>query len=87
MESHAVVVSIVKFIFASLQEPIFAGEHRLHIGISIGCAHHPCDGTEIADLLKHADEAMYRAKQTKAGYAFYSETLLALGNPKNSVDR
>jgi diguanylate cyclase (GGDEF)-like protein len=87
MESHAVVVSIVKSILKSMQEPISAGEHRLHIGISVGCAHHPCDGTEIADLLKHADAAMYQAKQTKAGYAFYSEPSLALANPKTAVDR
>ncbi len=87
MESHAVVVSIVKFILASQQEPIAVGEHRLHIGISIGCAHHPCDGTEIADLLKHADEAMYRAKQTKAGYAFFSERPSALAKPTKAIIR
>lgn len=73
MESHAVVVSIVESILATMKEPIITGEHRLHIGISIGCAHHPCDGTETTDLLKHADAAMYRAKRTKTGYAFYSE--------------
>ena len=73
MESHAVVVSIVESILASMKEPMVAGEHGLNIGISIGCAHHPCDGTEITDLLKHADAAMYRAKRSKAGYAFYGE--------------
>lgn len=74
MESKAVVVSIIGSILTAMNKPISAGEYLLHVGISIGCAHHPCDGTEIADLLRHADAAMYQAKQSKSksGYAFYS---------------
>ena len=87
MESHAVVVSIVESILASMGEPISAGVHNLQIGISIGCAHHPCDGTEIADLLKHADEAMYQAKRANAGYAFYGEPPSALTNPTKAISR
>ena len=87
MESHAVVVSIVESLLDSMSKPIAAGEHSLRIGISIGCAHHPSDGTEIVDLLKHADEAMYRAKRIKAGYTFYSDPSSALANPKKAVDR
>jgi diguanylate cyclase (GGDEF)-like protein len=87
MESHAVVVSIVESILASMGEPISAGAHSLQIGISIGCAHHPCDGTEIADLLKHADEAMYLAKRANAGYAFYGEPSSALANPAKAISR
>ena len=77
MESHTVVVSIVESILASMNEPISAGEHQLQVGISIGCAHHPCDGADTADLLRHADAAMYLAKRSKTGYAFYSTPPLA----------
>ena len=79
MESHAVVVSIVKSILKSISEPIAAGVHQLQLGISIGCAHHPCDGTEISELLKHADAAMYQAKRSQAGYVFYSQPNLIGG--------
>jgi len=87
MESHAVVVSIVKSILASMGDPISAGAHSLQIGISIGCAHHPCDGTEIADLLKHADTAMYQAKRSTSGYAFYSEPALASAPTQTVANR
>jgi diguanylate cyclase (GGDEF)-like protein len=85
MESHAVVVSIVEYILASMTEEICAGEHRLHLGISIGVAHHPRDGTEIADLLQHADAAMYQAKRTRLGYAFFNDPSSALALSEKSV--
>jgi diguanylate cyclase (GGDEF)-like protein len=72
MESHAVVLKIVESIHASLRLPIKAGPHELHVGASIGCARHPCDGAETAELLMHADAAMYTAKRSKCGCAFYS---------------
>ncbi len=87
MESPAVVVAIVESILASVKEPISAGEHQLQVGISIGCAQHPCDGVEIADLLKRADEAMYRAKRTHAGFAFFSEPACEPVRHKSSLSR
>jgi diguanylate cyclase (GGDEF)-like protein/PAS domain S-box-containing protein len=46
-----------------LTAPILIGEHELLIGGSIGCAQFPKDGTDIATLLKNADNAMYAAKK------------------------
>jgi diguanylate cyclase (GGDEF)-like protein len=40
------------------------------IGASIGISIFPKDGATGAALIKGADEAMYRAKQSKSGYAF-----------------
>jgi GGDEF domain-containing protein len=89
MESKAVVVSIIGSILTAMNKPISAGEYLLHVGISIGCAHHPCDGTEIADLLRHADAAMYQAKQSKSksGYAFYSAPPSIEADSKKSANR
>ena len=45
------------------------------VGMSLGIACHPADGTSLAGLLRKADRAMYRAKQQRSGvaYTFASE--------------
>ncbi len=40
------------------------------IGASIGISIFPKDGATADELIKSADEAMYRAKQSQSGYAF-----------------
>jgi diguanylate cyclase (GGDEF)-like protein/PAS domain S-box-containing protein len=50
-------------ILASLNEPMdFSGE-QWPIRPSIGIAHYPDDADDLAQLFKHADEAMYQAKK------------------------
>lgn len=43
---------------------------QAHVGVSIGIAVFPKGGTTVDMLVKHADAAMYQAKQYKSGYAF-----------------
>ena len=38
-------------------------DHEIVIGVSIGISSYPSDGTDSYSLLKHADVAMYKAKQ------------------------
>lgn len=53
-------------------------ERHLKVGTSIGIAMFPEDGTHSGALLKHADLAMYSAKQLGSGkFQFYSS---AMGN-------
>ncbi|GAB2880513.1 hypothetical protein GCM10027046_05760 [Uliginosibacterium flavum] len=47
----------------SLTAPLQLQSHELTISVSIGIAHYPSDGDDIETLLKHADVAMYSAKQ------------------------
>jgi diguanylate cyclase (GGDEF)-like protein len=49
-------------IFKALEETIMVEGHELHISISVGISAYPDDGTDLATLLRHADEAMYDAK-------------------------
>lgn len=61
-----------KIIDQAVQPYVFDG-HEFHISASIGIATYPNDGQDGAALLKHADIAMYRAKEAgKNQYQFYS---------------
>jgi diguanylate cyclase (GGDEF)-like protein len=55
------------------------GDHHLNVGVSIGIAIYPVDGTDnIQELMKKADMAMYAAKESgRNNYRFYGETTLA----------
>jgi len=60
---------------AILQQLIHVRGHRLSTGASFGIAMTPDDGTDAKDLLRCADVAMYMAKQSQHGYAFYDREL------------
>jgi len=47
-----------------LAQPFKIDDNELYIGCSIGISVFPNDGTEIKNLLKNSDLAMYRAKET-----------------------
>jgi len=47
----------------AIRRPIDIGGMEISVGVSIGIAHFPGDGTTEADLLDRADSAMYRAKR------------------------
>lgn len=67
------VVHTCDRILASLQSSLSVEDHQLHIGTSIGIALFPQDGTDSTTLLRHADQALYRAKaQGRSTYRFYS---------------
>lgn len=57
---HARVVA--DKIIKDLTRPVEIGGHEIHITPSIGISHYPNDATDVHQLLKHADNAMYQAK-------------------------
>jgi diguanylate cyclase (GGDEF)-like protein len=63
------ITTVAERITKSLTEPFPLGHQRVSIGVSIGITVYPLDDHEIDDLLRHADAAMYRAKQ-KGGNSF-----------------
>jgi diguanylate cyclase (GGDEF)-like protein len=44
-------------------EPFDIDEHSISVGVSIGSAQWPRDGSEIAEVFRRADEALYRVKR------------------------
>ncbi|MGC4097485.1 MAG: GGDEF domain-containing response regulator [Nitrospira sp.] len=57
------ITPVAQRITKFLAEPFRIGEHTAMIGVSIGITIYPTDDHEVDELLKHADTAMYRAKQ------------------------
>ncbi len=58
------VATLVNRIFQGLAKPILIKGHELFVSVSIGITIHPIDGDDVETLLKNADIAMYRAKET-----------------------
>jgi diguanylate cyclase (GGDEF)-like protein len=55
----------------AVRQPVNYRGQALSVGVSIGIARCPEQGQTLTELMRHADEAMYRAKQARSGHAFY----------------
>jgi diguanylate cyclase (GGDEF)-like protein len=64
---------------ASVAQPWVIEQGEFLVSCSIGVALHPDDGDEALTLLKHADSAMYRAKDSgRNNFQFFTRELNAL---------
>ncbi|MDD5248015.1 MAG: EAL domain-containing protein [Rhodocyclaceae bacterium] len=71
---HAGIVA--QKLLAALDPVFVIDNHELTVGAAIGISVYPQDGFDTETLLRLADIAMYRAKQTdEDGYAFYSHEM------------
>lgn len=62
--SHAEdAARIAQKILDILQEPFYTNRHEFHVSASIGISLYPEDGDDAETLMRHADMAMYRAKE------------------------
>lgn len=70
--SEASIVVVAKRIAESISSTFELKGHCISIGVSIGITVYPHDDHAIDELLKHADAAMYRAKQLGgSGFHFH----------------
>jgi len=63
---------IARKVTTALLEPIVLRGHMVGVGGSIGIAVFPTHGREASMLMRHADMAMYSAKRSGSGHAFYT---------------
>jgi len=71
-DQHEEAIILATRLQSVLSEPYYIEGHQIVIGISIGIALAPGDGTTQVELLKCADLALYRAKsEGRKGHQFY----------------
>lgn len=76
VESVEAVALTCERILINLHPPFQFNGHTLHISTSIGVALFPQDGGDRETLLRHADQALYQAKEEgRDTYRFYSTNL------------
>ncbi|MFL5520009.1 MAG: putative bifunctional diguanylate cyclase/phosphodiesterase, partial [Gemmatimonadales bacterium] len=74
--SAAAAGDVAEKILESLGRPFRIVTHELHVTGSIGVSVYPVDGSEADVLLRHADTAMYHAKQAgRANYQYFTESM------------
>jgi len=70
------VATVLERLLPTIAAPLRYGQSDLEVTCSIGVALYPDDGSDPATLLKHADSAMYRAKeQGRNNFQFFTEEL------------
>ncbi|MES2624801.1 MAG: EAL domain-containing protein [Pseudomonadota bacterium] len=68
------VAHIIERILAEVRKPCSLGDREFIVSCSVGISLHPADGMDTDTLLKHADIAMYQAKDTgRNNYQFFTE--------------
>ncbi|WP_324172874.1 sensor domain-containing protein [Sulfurimonas sp.] len=66
-----------------VKKPFITNKQKFHISMSVGVAFYPNDGDTPNTLLKNADAAMYKAKDSgRSTYCFYDENMT-----KKALDR
>ena len=76
LDSIETMATVAEKVLESVAAPISLAGHELNITTSIGGSVFPKDGHDVSTLLKHADLAMYQAKELgSASFRFYDPAM------------
>lgn len=71
------IVPLAEQVLFTLSEAVDVSNNQLHITTSIGIARFPDDGKDSSTLLKHADVAMYKAKERGLSqFCFFEQDMI-----------
>jgi diguanylate cyclase (GGDEF)-like protein/PAS domain S-box-containing protein len=77
-DEQAASLAVIQDIMSAVAEPIMIQSYEFHLTCSIGIAVYPDDGVTVESLAKHADIAMYKAKEAgRNGWQFYTAAMSA----------
>ena len=70
---------VAQKIVEAFREPFIIDGHKIYLSCSIGISSYPDDSSDANDLLKFADNAMYKAKnEGRDNFQFYSKEMTEL---------
>ncbi len=70
------IISVVQNIMHSLEKPLYIENQELYITLSLGISLFPEDAQDTDTLIKNADTAMYKAKNSgRNNYQFYTSNM------------
>lgn len=67
LPSIETMADLAEDVLECVSRPLYIAGHELSVSTSIGGSMFPKDGNDVATLLKHADLAMYQAKELGSG--------------------
>jgi diguanylate cyclase (GGDEF)-like protein/PAS domain S-box-containing protein len=71
-------LAVIRNVMAAIAAPLMIQSHEFHLTCSMGVAAYPNDGDDAETLAKHADIAMYKAKDLgRNSYQFYTAAMSA----------
>ena len=78
---------VAEKMIAAMAEPMIIGAHHLNTSCSIGISLYPADGRDSATLMKHADVAMYFAKENgRNNWRFFSAEMNQRAQERLSIE-
>ena len=81
------LAAVAQRLIDAFRAPFTVGGYKVQSSISVGIACYPRDGNYGDTLLKHADMAMYRAKeQGKDGFQFFSHAMSVAASRRLAVE-
>jgi len=82
------VTSLAQKILEAFYDPFSVEGNSVYIGCSIGIALYPDDGEKAEDLLKFADNAMYKAKEKgRNSFEYYTRSMTEQANRRLELER
>jgi diguanylate cyclase (GGDEF)-like protein/PAS domain S-box-containing protein len=81
------IVPIAEKLLAVIAQPFLSCAQEMHVTASIGITVCPFDDDDAENLLRNADTAMYRAKETgKNGFRFYTAEMNAAMSERMDIE-
>ncbi|WP_265949600.1 EAL domain-containing protein [Dechloromonas sp. A34] len=75
LPNPGVAASVAQNICRTVSAPLTVGGQEVVMTASIGISLYPDDGQDVSKLLRHADTAMYRAKQSGRDFCYYEAAM------------
>lgn len=81
------VISQLKRVLSEIGQPVMLSGREFHVGASLGVAVYPADGEDSDTLLKHADTAMYAAKNHgRNNFQFFTSELNRVADERLNLE-